>query len=281
MLGCVLALLIVLARERTPTAAALLAGGAAVALAGWLDDRFSASVTLRLFLHAAAAITLVTTIGLPSIGVTRAGPELIATAVAVSAIVGLMWLVNLMNFMDGIDGIATTQSTISGFNIGLLLWPSDPGLGAVALSLAGGAAGFAVWNLPPARIFMGDVGSGFLGFLIGALAIAGWSLHGVSLVALLLPTGPFIADASMTLLRRLARRERLHLAHRKHLYQRLTIAGWSHGAVTSVYASTALALACIGQFGAANAWSPVAMASTGVAILVGLGTFLEGKVSGV
>jgi len=143
-----------------------------------------------------------------------------------------LWFVNLFNFMDGIDGITGGQTAAIGFGAALVAFVSaDPNSGALPLGLALGAValGFLAWNWAPAKLFMGDVGSVPLGYLTGwlMLSMAG---DGHWAPALILPLY-YLVDATITLLRRAARFERIWHAHREHFYQRAVQAGLGHGAV--------------------------------------------------
>jgi Fuc2NAc and GlcNAc transferase len=148
------------------------------------------------------------------------------------AVLGIVWATNLYNFMDGIDGLAGAEAASVGLLGAALLAPWNPSLAVVAALVAGSAAGFLPLNWAPARIFMGDVGSGFLGFLFAALAVA--SEHAGALPALiwLLLLGVFFADATITLLRRFVRGDRWYAPHRSHAYQRAVQGGWSHAGVS-------------------------------------------------
>jgi UDP-N-acetylmuramyl pentapeptide phosphotransferase/UDP-N-acetylglucosamine-1-phosphate transferase len=143
-----------------------------------------------------------------------------------------LWFVNLFNFMDGIDGITGGQTASIGFGAALVAFASaDPNSGALPLGLALGAValGFLAWNWAPAKLFLGDVGSVPLGYLAGwlLLSMAG---DGHWAPALILPLY-YLVDATITLLRRAARFERIWQAHREHFYQRAVQAGLGHGAV--------------------------------------------------
>jgi len=149
----------------------------------------------------------------------------------------LLWLVsvqNFWNFMDGIDGIVGSQSIAASLAMAAVATLAAPELAPLCLALAGSSLGFLRWNLPPARIFMGDFGAHFLGLGLGAAALVGAG-SGVPFWIWLLPMGPFLFDTVYTVLRRLLRGENITLAHRFHLYQRLTALGWSHGRVDLAY----------------------------------------------
>jgi Fuc2NAc and GlcNAc transferase len=137
------------------------------------------------------------------------------------AMLGIVWALNLFNFMDGIDGIAASQAIfMAGAGAVLaILSGMSVSTSAAALVVAAASLGFLVWNWPPARIFMGDVGSGFLGFVLAVLALAALRERAVMLPVWLILSGVFVIDATVTLLRRVARRERVYEAHRSHAYQ--------------------------------------------------------------
>jgi Fuc2NAc and GlcNAc transferase len=152
-------------------------------------------------------------------------------------VIAIVWSINLFNFMDGVDGLAATQATF----VALAAAALQAGGGLIGtqqitlLALAGSSAGFLLWNFPPARIFMGDVGSGFIGFALAAAAIF-TSAHGPTTVwTWLVLNGLFIADTTATLFVRLIRGQRVHEAHASHIYQRLGRLWGSHRRVTLLY----------------------------------------------
>lgn len=163
--------------------------------------------------------------------------ELAALALAVA------WLTNLYNFMDGSDGLAAGMS-IAGFSAyALAAWPAgDRDVALVAVAIAGASAAFLAFNFHPARVFLGDVGSIPLGFLAGALGLLGWRDDTWPLWFPLLVFAPFVGDATLTLVRRMGRRERLWQAHRDHYYQRLVRLGFGHRG--TAYIAYALMLFC-------------------------------------
>jgi UDP-N-acetylmuramyl pentapeptide phosphotransferase/UDP-N-acetylglucosamine-1-phosphate transferase len=197
----------------------LVAGVGAVFLVSLVDDLRGLSVGLRLACHLIASFFVVIAV----LG-TSLGP--IALAIAV---VSIVWVTNLFNFMDGSDGLAGGMALIGFGSYGLGAWISaDLGFASVCFTVAAAAAAFLVYNFQPARVFLGDCGSIPLGLLAGTLGLFGWAR---SLWPLWFPVvvfSPFIADASVTLVRRLARKERVWQAHREHYYQRLIRSGWSH-----------------------------------------------------
>ncbi|EKT4532931.1 glycosyl transferase, partial [Pseudomonas putida] len=132
----------------------------------------------------------------------------------------LVWMLNLYNFMDGIDGIASVEAITTSLGGALAaLIAGQTGLVAPALLLAAATGGFLLWNFPPARIFMGDAGSGFLGMMLAALSIQAAQAAPELLWSWLILLGVFVVDATWTLLRRIARGEKFYEAHRSHAYQ--------------------------------------------------------------
>ena len=143
---------------------------------------------------------------------------------------GIVVLMNVYNFMDGIDGLSAAQATSVGFWLAACLSALDSNLAPLPLAIAAAAIGFLPYNRPPARIFMGDVGSLFLGFIVAATAILA-ATEGVPLWVSSVLLGAYLYDTGYTLARRAWRRENLLRAHSDHLYQRLLRLGWSHGGV--------------------------------------------------
>jgi UDP-N-acetylmuramyl pentapeptide phosphotransferase/UDP-N-acetylglucosamine-1-phosphate transferase len=190
-----------------------------VASVSWLDDQRHLPILLRFAGHFAAAGIVAWSGGLP------AWP-LWATA---AALLAMVWLTNLYNFMDGMNGLAGGMA-VFGFGT-LALGAQAAGASDAALlagCIAAGAAGFLIFNFDPARIFMGDVGSITLGFLAAVLGFDGVRRELWPLWFPIVAFSPFIVDASVTLLRRALRGERVWQAHREHYYQRLVRMGWSH-----------------------------------------------------
>lgn len=185
-----------------------LAGG--LFLLSILDDWRSLPVSLRFGAHLLAA-------GLLAYGLLGASPPALAAALAVG------WMTNLFNFMDGANGLAGGMATIGFACLGLA--SGEPSL---SFALSGAALGFLVFNFDPARVFLGDAGSIPLGFLAGGLGMAGVVKDTWPWWFPVLVFSPFIVDATVTLMRRMLRREKFWTAHREHYYQRLVRMGWSH-----------------------------------------------------
>jgi Fuc2NAc and GlcNAc transferase len=254
----------------TPWTAAGLAGGCLIAAVGWLDDRGHVRASGRALVHVTAASWAVWCFGGMPLLDFGAGTLALGPAGAVLAVVGIVWATNFFNFMDGIDGIAGVEAVTAGIFGGvLLLLGGVHGLAAVVLAMAGASAGFLAWNWAPARVFMGDVGSGFLGFLFGSLAVASQN-QGIPLPMWVLLLGVFWVDATATLLRRVARRQVWYDAHREHAYQRAVLAGWSHARVsaTVLFVNGVLGLLALAAWRFPSALPWILLAA--LAMLVGL-----------
>jgi Fuc2NAc and GlcNAc transferase len=215
-------------------AIALLGGGALVAAVGFLDDHRHVPAPLRLLCHVLAFAWAVWWLGgLPPVDFGWGDVDLGWAGTAL-LVLYCIWFLNLFNFMDGIDGIAGVQALTMSVTptLLLLLVAGDIGNALPFVLLACATAGFLAWNWPPARIFMGDVGSGYLGYSLGALAlwtvVQGWLTPWVWLIL----GGAFLADATVTLFVRARSRAAVVEAHRSHAYQRLSRYWGSHKSVT-------------------------------------------------
>ncbi|VAW82530.1 Undecaprenyl-phosphate alpha-N-acetylglucosaminyl 1-phosphate transferase [hydrothermal vent metagenome] len=192
-----------------------------VALTGFLDDHRHIAARWRLLSQFAASILLVYWMGgLPEIKVMSYVINL-GFFGDILLVIGLVWLINLFNFMDGIDGIACIETLSSSFIVGLIFIFIFDSSGLATLNIIVGAstAGFLYWNFPPAKIFLGDVGSGFLGLMLGALMLASTYVIPQMFWVWLILLGVFIVDATYTLLSRLLRGEKVYHAHCSHAYQ--------------------------------------------------------------
>lgn len=219
---------------RRDLAFALLGGGAMVAVIGLMDDRRQLSARLRLAVHFAAALwALVWLGGLPPVRIFEHTLSFGVTGYVLGSL-GIVWTLNLFNFMDGIDGIAGTEAVFICVAGALLTVVAGASAVVPTVALVFGAAcgGFLLWNWPPAKIFMGDVGSGYLGYIIAVLAVGAARENAVLWQVWLLLGGMFFVDATVTLSRRLARGERVQQAHRSHAYQNLAHRWGSHKRVT-------------------------------------------------
>ena len=189
---------------------------------------------------------------------------------AVANVVTVLWIVavtNAYNFMDGIDGIAGGQALVAGIAwtiVGLSLASSDAS--ALGLVLAAAACGFLPYNWQPARVFMGDAGSGFLGFAFAALPLLVPAGQGLAIWAAVIVLWAFLFDTGSTLIRRALRGENILTAHKSHLYQRLVQTGRSHAYVSLLYSG-------LGMLGAAGAvWLTRNQDGSVAPVLLGLAT---------
>jgi UDP-N-acetylmuramyl pentapeptide phosphotransferase/UDP-N-acetylglucosamine-1-phosphate transferase len=227
----------------TPDVAGISLGAGLLGVVSWIDDARGLSPLLRLFAQGAAVA-----LGISVLPETQRVLEGWPTPALVLSGIGLLWVwwVNLFNFMDGIDGLAASEAAAIG--VGILLFAvlgirADPTSAVLSAAIVGAAIGFLVWNWEPARIFLGDVGSAPLGYLLGFLLLD-LGLRGFWEIALILPLY-FLADATITLMRRLFRGERVWQAHREHYYQRAVQGGLGHAAVVKrVIAADVLLIGC-------------------------------------
>ena len=203
-----------------PLGAALVGAGVLIALVGFLDDHGHIAARWRLMAHfLGAGWVLYWLVDRPTLLLFGVHVEL-GWVGYVFFLLLLVWLLNLYNFMDGIDGLASLEAITLCLSVALLYLIIGQPLASVApLSLAAVVAGFLFWNFPPAKIFMGDAGSGFLGITLGALMLQGAALASEMLWAWLILLGVFMVDATFTLLRRMLHGEKVYEAHRTHAYQ--------------------------------------------------------------
>jgi UDP-N-acetylmuramyl pentapeptide phosphotransferase/UDP-N-acetylglucosamine-1-phosphate transferase len=257
-------LALVIVGQIGPRIIVVLCGAVLLATVSWFDDLRGLSQASRLLAQFVA-------VGVWMAAVAPAGavfqgwlPPLLDR---VAAALLWVWFINLFNFMDGIDGLAGSEAAAIG--VGLVLFASvgvvrDPDLAMLSVAVAAAALGFLVWNWAPARVFLGDVGSVPLGYLLGFLLL-GTAASGAWKIALILPLY-FLADATITLLRRLARGERVWQAHRQHFYQRAVRRGLGHAAVVRRVIVADLMLIGLG-WAAENGWGiPALVLATAVVL---------------
>lgn len=194
-----------------------------VAGIGWWDDHRPLPAIIRLCVHVLAGVLL-------GMLVWQASGDAFKAVFSALLATGL---INVWNFMDGINGLATTQAILAASAFALLLPVPHAG---IALLLAAGCLGFLPFNFPKARIFMGDVGSGALGYLLAGLVALGITVTDIAWPIWLVPLTAFLVDAGFTLLARMLKGERWMEAHTQHLYQSHVKRGRSHAAVTLDYA---------------------------------------------
>ncbi len=236
--------LVAVLSEGSTKLAVTLAATAAISAVGLLDDLRPMPARVRFAIQAVAAMVVVTVSGGP-----RGSPWLETIPWALQApllVLWIVWLTNLYNFMDGIDGLAGGQAVIAGGAIAAAAFAGGaPATGLLLVALAAASAGFLLFNFPPSSIFMGDVGSTAIGFFLACVPLLP-EARPVPIEVVGIAVSLFILDATITLVRRIARGERWFEAHRTHYYQRPVAMGWSHRAITL----TAYAGMCVAGAGA-------------------------------
>lgn len=203
------------------TGLTLLFSGLSIALIGFIDDHGHINAKWRLLVHFLAANAVLYCLGgLPVLNIFGFNVNF-GIIGFVLAVIAIIWILNLFNFMDGIDGLASIESISTTFFAGLFLSIISPDSQLVLLYwlLSASVCGFLVLNFPPAKIFMGDAGSGYLGFMLAALALASAQIDQNMLWIWLTLLGVFIVDATFTVVHRLISGEKIYEAHRSHAYQ--------------------------------------------------------------
>ncbi|HEX7341021.1 MAG TPA: glycosyltransferase family 4 protein [Rhodanobacteraceae bacterium] len=231
VIGTVLAMIVALAiwpgGVNAAVAVAVCVAALVVAMTGWLDDHRALPVLPRLMMQVLASVLFMAVL---------LHARAIAWAWLPVWLVLAVWSINLHNFMDGIDGILGLQVLFVGAGLAVLAWHvGQPVVAIVAASMAAASCGFLVFNWPPARIFMGDVGSGFAGFTIFVLIALLFTRVRLTLWPALLLCSGFVADAGFTLAWRMWCGKRWYTAHREHLYQWLVRCGWTHAGTGGLY----------------------------------------------
>ena len=203
---------------------------ALIAVASWYDDLRGLSARIRLGLHGVAAGLAVWAYPHWPLSFLPQGTMVLDGPVAfLFLVLFLVWWINLYNFMDGMDGLAGGMAVFGFGTLALLGYHAgDPSYAEVNLTVASAALGFTLTNFPPARIFMGDLGSTTLGFAAGLMILIGADRGDFPVWAGLVAFSPFWVDATVTLIRRLVRGDHLATAHREHYYQRCVRSGFSH-----------------------------------------------------
>ena len=241
----------------------VLVAAALIAALGFVDDLRDLPAALRFPVQGMIFGGLLWALGpLPPIGVFG------GLVLAIGVLLAGLWWLNLFNFMDGIDGLAGSQAVLILCGVCLVWWTADADAVSapafwLALVTAAATLGFLLRNWPPARIFMGDAGSNALALIIFAIALLTIADGGMRYEAWLILPAVFVSDATVTLLRRVARGERPWHAHRRHAYQQLA-RQWGHRRVTLLYGALtiawALPLAFLAQHAAGWGWPLVVLA---------------------
>lgn len=206
-----------------------------VAAVSLVDDIRSLPAFVRLAVHGAAACTVVVAGNLAFYRLNFPFWELVLPSwlALVGSILYIVWMLNLYNFMDGIDGLAGGMAVLGFGTFAVLGWLADaPTFATLSLCIAASSAGFVLFNFPPARIFMGDIGAGTLGFIAALFTLWGARAGVFPFWVGVLVFSPFVVDATWTLVRRAVAGEKPWQAHRIHAYQRVVQAGWSHRRTT-------------------------------------------------
>lgn len=216
----------------------ILVGGGLITLVGLVDDLKGVSAGLRLFIQLlVAALTMVI---LSDYGRTDVSLSFLPGAPSILVygfcFLFMMWMINLYNFMDGVDGMAATQAVVvATLSAGLCYWQGNWPLFHLYALIAAVTFGFLWFNWSPAKIFMGDSGAYFLGFLFACLALMSKIYSRESFFSHVILLGVFISDATFTLLMRAWRRQKLHQGHRTHAFQHIVRKGWTHAQVTCLF----------------------------------------------
>lgn len=217
-----------------PHIIALAGCGLGVAIIGFLDDLFHLSAGIRSIVHFGCALLALQFLPIGSDIFKPFSEGLFPFVVPLLFSIGVVWLINLYNFMDGIDGLAGVEAISVALGAGVLLFYSGEtgGYFLLLLLLAASVLGFLMLNWPPARIFMGDACSGFLGFSFGTIALFTAQFTSMTLWTWLILLGVFVVDSTVTLVTRVCRGEKFYEAHRSHAYQILARRLNSHKKVT-------------------------------------------------
>ena len=241
----------------------------AVALVGWADDRRPLGVRERLAVHLSAAVVVAAwavAIGVAATTFSDSGVEVLPAFPRLAVVSGAAWwafwtvaAVNVVNFMDGIDGLIGSQMVVFGLYAAALGGWTGPGA-LLGLTVAAASLGFLRWNWAPARIFLGDAGSGAYGVLAVIAGAAAMRGSGVTLARAFLPLAPLFVDAAVTLARRHRAGEAVTTPHRRHLYQRLANGGWGHARTSLAYGAAAAAAALVGSMASAPARTAAVLA---------------------
>jgi Fuc2NAc and GlcNAc transferase len=216
---------------------------------GWLDDHRNLRIRTKLLVECVVSVGVIWLIG-PVQSVQLMGFEILGLSpflVIPIAFLWLVWMTNLYNFMDGMDGLVTSQAIMSAIVIaGWFLLYGNIGIALFCFALAGAGVGFLVFNWSPASAFLGDVGSLTLGAVFGLLALYGITEHQMPVSAFLLLYGLFLADATITLIRRCLAGERWWEPHATHFYQRAARTGVNHARISILALAGSSCLAVLG-----------------------------------
>ena len=262
--GALVALAIGHADLAGPVGTALVIAGLGFGAIGFVDDLTRAlPVRARLALQLVVSAAVVVVLWEHS-----SNGMLLATLLGAAAAVWVISFVNAFNFMDGINGISCAESIVAGVALGLLgRHEHQLALQAASFALVAGAIGFAPFNFPTARVFLGDVGSYFAGAWLAVLVVIGLRAS-VPAEAMVAPVALYVADTGVTLARRVRRHEVWHEAHHQHTYQRLVDLGWSHTRTTSLVFTLVALCSVLGSVSLLGSVPGRVAADCGVVLLV-------------
>lgn len=252
------------AEEPIGSTISVLGGAVLLVAVSWIDDVKGLGPLPRLGAQLLATAAMLGPAILLSLTV-----QPMLSLVLLLLVIAWIWFINLFNFMDGIDGITAVETLIcaGGTAVVALTFDRVDFLFAPAMIIAAAALGFLIWNWHPAKVFLGDVGSVPLGFLIGWLLLS-LASKGAWAAAIILPSY-YLADATITLLRRLLRGEKIWQAHREHFYQKAVQAGRSHAQVSSAVGLAGLALIALAWWSTQDrAWEALGAAAIVVILLM-------------
>jgi UDP-N-acetylmuramyl pentapeptide phosphotransferase/UDP-N-acetylglucosamine-1-phosphate transferase len=245
------------------TIVVMLLAACVVALVGWVDDRRGLSVRTRLVVHVLAGATVGAMAAITSMG------GVLSVALFAAWTFWTVSSINLVTFMDGSNGLVASQIAVFALSLGFFADRAS-GMAVLAMAIAGACLGFLPWNFPRARIFLGDVGSGALGFFVPMLALLAMQEQGIDLVRAHLPLLPLFGDATWTIFRRWRNGEKLTAPHRSHLYQRLANDGLGHTPVTVMY-TVAAAVGALAAHRSGDAWAtPWTVSYAAMIVLAGV-----------
>jgi UDP-N-acetylmuramyl pentapeptide phosphotransferase/UDP-N-acetylglucosamine-1-phosphate transferase len=229
---------LLLPHEAAPDLLACACAVALVAAVGWIDDHGGLAARWRLLAHFAAALLVLLGPEAGGLGYFASGNSVVYARALVLAIalLSMVWSINLHNFMDGINGLLAVQAIFVFLALAVLAGSVGAGADAWHLCvLSAAVVAFVPFNFPRARVFMGDVGSGALGLLVGVAVLRQMSLSGIAPLSGVVACSAFVADATCNLLSRILRGKRWYSAHREHLYQWMARSGMSHAHVVGWY----------------------------------------------
>lgn len=233
------------------TAILLLLPTCVLGVIGFLDDRMNLSAKYRFLCQLLLGIWVIYML-MPSLQLNFVFFSITSSwLVVICALFFILWSTNLFNFMDGTDGFAGMQACVMLLPMAFLLWQKDPAFSYILILLAVGVIGFLCFNWPKAKVFMGDVGSATLGFLLIVFALYSQQHDQMPMLIWVMLYGVFLFDATVTLLRRLWHKQRWYEAHKLHAYQRLHQSGFSHAMVlcaTTLLNILIIALAMLAHF---------------------------------